>query len=109
MARAAVTAWIGRFIAQGQSPWLSLIHQGSDAAGRNTMYAYPRSATARIESAMSMYAQFLSIALDQASQSDGPPTTGQALGQIVRSAGAGWMAFETRVTIPSGAPDALSR
>jgi hypothetical protein len=55
-----------------------------------------------------MYAQFLSIALDQASQSDGTPTTGRALGRLLQC--------RARLDGPrgesdgsSGTPDALSR
>ena len=57
---------------------------------------------------MSMYAQFLSIALDQASHSDGPPTTGQALGRLIqcRNRTDGVRGENGDV---GGAPDALSR
>ena len=57
---------------------------------------------------MSMYAQFLSIALDQASQSDGTPTTGQALSRLLqcRDRLDGVRSESGR---SSGAPNALSR
>ena len=54
---------------------------------------------------MSMYAQFLSIALDQASQSDSAPTTGQALDRLFRCRGR----LDGLRGDSSGAPDALSR
>lgn len=57
---------------------------------------------------MSMYVQFLSIALDQASHSDGPPTTGQALGRLLQCRGR--MDGVLGVSGDSGgAPGALSR
>jgi len=57
---------------------------------------------------MSMYAQFLGIALDQASQSDGTPTTGQALSRLLqcRDRLDGVRSESGR---SSGVPDALSR
>lgn len=57
---------------------------------------------------MSMYSQFLSIALDQASQSHGPPSTGEALGRLIqcrnRTDGVRGEKGDS-----GGTPDALSR
>lgn len=55
---------------------------------------------------MSMYAQFLSIALDQTPQSDGPLTTGQALGRLLQCRG---RLDGDRSDGGLRAPDALSR